>query len=266
MFAERRKHPRLPTLLVGTARTDSTAFEVVCTNVSSGGGFFSCKAPPAPGSQISVAFRPGGADGPEIVGQLEVIWQSLRGSGLPPGFGAVWRSLSSVDGPAAVRLFAEEALKLHGTEPQMLESGAGLLAMGRGPAPRSGVHVAETAVPVGLAQAGPEWSLEDDFSSDFNPPTVPALPGAEERQSARGPSEPAIAPAIWPMDADQLALPEVGLDEDLPDLPVEDEPSEPDHDSGVVQSSAAEYDIGVEPAGAAEPGDDDWPQASTDPG
>ena len=126
MFSERRKHPRLPTLLVGTARTESTALEVVCTNVSPGGGFFSCKSPPAPGSQLSIAFRPSGVDGPEIVGQLEVIWQSLRGSGMPPGFGAVWRSLSSVDGPAAVRLFAEEALKLFGTEPQMLESGRNL--------------------------------------------------------------------------------------------------------------------------------------------
>lgn len=266
MFAERRKHPRLPTLLVGTARTDSTALEVVCTNVSPGGGFFSCKAPPAPGSQISVAFRPGGVDGPEIIGQLEVIWQSLRGSGMPPGFGAVWRSLSSVDGPAAVRLFAEESLKLYGTEPQMLESGAGLLAMGRGLAPRSGVHVPESAVPVGLAQVGPEWSLEDDFSSDFNPPTVPALPGAEERQSARTPAEPVADAAIWSMDVDQLALPQVGLDEDLPDLPVEDEPSAPDYDDGAGQAGVAEYDIDIESAQGAEAVDDGWTHAQTDPG
>lgn len=246
MFAERRKHPRLPTLLVGTARIDAAALDVVCTNVSPAGAFFSCKTPPAPSSQLLVSFRPNGPDGPEIVAQVEVVWQSLRGSGTPPGFGAVWRTLSSVDGPAAVRLFAEEALKWFGTEPEMLESGVGRLVLGRAAGLRSGVQAPEPVVAVGLAQAGPEWAAEDDFLSDFNPPTVPAMPGAEERQSSRGLSDALLPHGAWmatsaavprPASAIQSAvnygeaaptqaLPELpGLPDlpEMPDLPVEDD-------------------------------------------
>ncbi len=112
MFGDRRIIPRFPCLLFGEARPAGiAAFEVVCTSICRGGGFFACRNVISPGTPMTVVFRPHGADGPIIECAAESVWLSGKGGVLPPGFGARWRSLRCTKGDDVLRAFAAEHLR-----------------------------------------------------------------------------------------------------------------------------------------------------------
>ncbi|MBM4342288.1 MAG: PilZ domain-containing protein, partial [Deltaproteobacteria bacterium] len=112
MLGDRRSNPRFPCLLVGEARLPGVApFEVVCTSICRGGGFFTCRSAVQPGTPMTIVFRPTGTDGPQIECAAEAIWLSAKGSLTPPGFGARWKTLRCNKGDDALRTFAAEHLR-----------------------------------------------------------------------------------------------------------------------------------------------------------
>ncbi len=112
MWEDRRSQARYPCLITGEMRPTAGGFsEVVCTSISRGGAFLSCKNPPPVGAKLIVELRPQGASGPVIEASGDVAWSSPRGAVTPPGCGLRWNSLRSSSGAAALRAFAAEYLR-----------------------------------------------------------------------------------------------------------------------------------------------------------
>ncbi|MSQ82940.1 MAG: hypothetical protein EXR77_08490 [Myxococcales bacterium] len=112
MLRDRRSNPRYPCLLVGEARPSGVAaFEVVCTSICRGGGFFTCRNAVHPGTPVTIVFRPSGSDGAIIECTAESMWHSARGGITPPGFGARWKSIHCNKGDDILRAFAAEHLR-----------------------------------------------------------------------------------------------------------------------------------------------------------
>ncbi len=112
MLGDRRSNPRFPCLLVGEARLPGVApFEVVCTSICRGGGFFTCRTAVSAGTPMTIVFRPTGSEGPHIECAAEAVWLSAKGSLTPPGFGARFRTLRCSKGDDALRSFAAEHLR-----------------------------------------------------------------------------------------------------------------------------------------------------------
>jgi tRNA A-37 threonylcarbamoyl transferase component Bud32 len=177
MFADRRKYVRIPVLLVGSGRAEGQVFEAVCTNVSPGGAFFSCKQPPPVGSFAMMMLKPFGADGPEVRCSLVVAWQAGRGSGHSPGFGGLWQEVTCTEGPAPVRLFAEDVLRLYGMDPQTAEDGSGVLRL-----------VDRVVRPSQVMAAQPAAAVGSDSGLTAKPAVLatPAAPKTAEAQAVPG--------------------------------------------------------------------------------
>lgn len=112
MLGDRRSNPRFPCLLVGEARLPGVApFEVVCTSICRGGGFFTCRSLVQPGTPMTIVFRPAGTDGHLVECAAEAMWLSAKGSLTPPGFGARFRTIRCSKGDDALRSFAAEHLR-----------------------------------------------------------------------------------------------------------------------------------------------------------
>ena len=112
MLGDRRSNPRYPCLLVGEARPSGVAaFEVVCTSICRGGGFFTCRNAVHPGTPLTIIFRPSGSDGAIIECTAESMWHSAKGGMTPPGFGARWKSIRCNKGDDILRAFAAEHLR-----------------------------------------------------------------------------------------------------------------------------------------------------------
>ena len=146
MFEDRRKQVRYPCLLTGEARPAGAApFEVVCTSISRGGAFFTCKKPMAPHTQLTILLRPSGYEGVMVECLAEVAWTSPRGAMTPPGFGAQLRLMSCAAGDDALRAFAAEHLRWADLAP-LPEDGDGRAWLRWDlPAKTSGVYAPEEA-------------------------------------------------------------------------------------------------------------------------
>lgn len=111
MNQDRRQSSRYPALFRTIATVGRERFDVVCTDTSPTGAFFTTRNPPPVGAEVSIELRAGGVDSPMVVIQGVVTRTTLMGSSGPIGFGAAWRAALCENGPEP--LFRVLRLILH---------------------------------------------------------------------------------------------------------------------------------------------------------
>ncbi len=99
MFEDRRDNTRHPTLLRTLVTVGRERFDVVCTDTSATGAFFTTRNPPPVGAEVVVELRAGGVDSPIVFLNASVSRTCLMGSSGPIGFGVTWRSAHCDAGP-----------------------------------------------------------------------------------------------------------------------------------------------------------------------
>ncbi len=99
MLEDRRHSSRHPVLLRSLVTYGGERLDVVCTDTSTTGGFFTARTPPPLGAEVVVELRAGGLDGPIVTLHAVVTRTSLAGSQGAIGFGVAWRTATSESGP-----------------------------------------------------------------------------------------------------------------------------------------------------------------------
>jgi len=115
---DRRRWVRSRKLLKGVARWGKTSVNVVTTDVSGGGAFFSSRTLPAVGDDVSVDLHPHGPNSPvvEITGRVARVVTATEAvqRGLVPGFCLEWVRATCASGPEPLNDLLVRGLGLAG--------------------------------------------------------------------------------------------------------------------------------------------------------
>ncbi len=212
MNADRRRHPRFPCLLMGdVAPVGGAATSVVCTSISRGGAYFSCKVSQQPGAELVATMRSQGSAGLAIVMVAEVMRVVPRGQPEPPGFGVRWKSVACVQGPEPLLQFVREQLRWPDPPPpevdptglaRYLVNADGVwIGAGKASAPataeRRGPERISQGTPIALG-AGPLAPPPAEFRDRLRLPFQSAAdPSAADPSAIRRASRPSLSPQPW---------------------------------------------------------------------
>ena len=99
MLEDRRHSSRHPALIRTVITAGRERLDVVCTDTSPTGAFFTTRNPPPVGTDVVVELRAGGVDSPIVTLYGAVMRTTLMGSPGPTGFGVLWATAQCELGP-----------------------------------------------------------------------------------------------------------------------------------------------------------------------
>ena len=220
MYEDRRQHPRFPILLVAGAHTPSSTFDVVCTNVSAGGGFLASRAAPPVGTPVELEIRPHGPDGPTVMLTAVVRNVVPPGGAGQPGFSVSWQAAHCPTSRLALEQVLRDVLRIERF--RVLQDGLGgryrfgTPFVENEPEPEPD-HAEPVAAPPAAAPARklptPEDAFQESWGDDSPAPagaeSAEPAESAESAESAAPPEpEPEEAAAVWNFAESANASPE----------------------------------------------------------